>query len=401
MSDQPQASTPEQKPPLLWLQTILFSSTLLIALIGVPWYGLTQGFSWQGWLAFVLILGANGMSITAGYHRLWAHNAYKAHWSLKLLFALFGAAATQNSILIWASGHRRHHRHVDDVDLDPYSAKRGLWFSHIGWMLRDYPASAEDFSNARDLQRDKIVMWQHRNYLALVVVMNVAPALLLGWATGNMLEHALLAGVLRLVVSHHSTFFINSLAHFWGRRPYTDENSARDNDLLALFTYGEGYHNYHHIFQNDYRNGIRWWQYDPTKWLIKTASWLGLTWDLKKVPDFKIRRAMLDMQFKRAEQKLEADKAGIAPQLSEFLEQEYQQFCDTLQDWNEVRQQWLEAQRNSLSAQKQALQHSLTERKQQLQHSWEQTALHSQLRELEYALKLQQKRIKQLSLQIA
>ena len=114
----------ETLPPRLWMQTILFSSTLLIALIGVPWYGITHGFTWTGWLGFFLILGANGMSITAGYHRLWAHNSYKAHPILKVMFALFGAAATQNSILIWASGHRRHHRHVDHVEQDPYSAKK-------------------------------------------------------------------------------------------------------------------------------------------------------------------------------------------------------------------------------------------------------------------------------------
>lgn len=398
-------SKSEKKPPLLWMQSILFSSTLLIALIGVPWYGFSQGFSWSGWLAFVVILGANGMSITAGYHRLWAHNSYKAHPLLKIMFALFGAAATQNSILIWASGHRRHHRHVDDIDNDPYSAKKGLWYSHIGWMLRDYKASSEDFSNARDLQRDKIVMWQHNNYLALVLIMNIAPAVILGFITGNMLENILLAGVLRLVVSHHTTFFINSLAHYWGRRPYTDENTARDNDFLALLTYGEGYHNYHHIFQNDYRNGIRWWHYDPTKWLIKTASWVGLTWDLRKVPDFKIQRAVLTMQFKKAEQALRRSNGADAKQFGAFLEQEYLQFCEHLNDWNAVSQRWVETKRHAISAQKEALQENFTDRKEQLQlnlhNAWEHATLRTRLKELEYALKMQRKRLQMLSVQMA
>jgi len=407
MSEQRQSEPlkSEQKPPLLMMQSILFSSTLLIALIGVPWYGFSQGFSWSGWLAFFVVLGANGMSITAGYHRLWAHNSYKAHPLLKLLFALFGAAATQNSILVWASGHRRHHRHVDDIDHDPYSAKKGLWYSHIGWMLRDYKASSEDFSNAKDLQRDKIVMWQHRNYLALVLTMNIAPAVILGFITGNMLENLLLAGVLRLVVSHHTTFFINSLAHFWGRRPYTDENTARDNDFLALLTYGEGYHNYHHIFQNDYRNGIRWWHYDPTKWLIKSASWLGLTWDLRKVPDFKIQRAVLTMQFKKAEQALRGRKGADTKQFGAFLEQEYQQFCEHLNDWNAVSQRWMEAKRDALSAQKDALQENFTDRKEQFQlnlhNAWEHATLRTRLKELEYALKMQRKRLQMLSVQMA
>jgi len=402
---QPENMSAKAIPPLLWMQTILFSSTLLIALIGVPWYGISQGFTWTAWLGFFLVLGANGMSITAGYHRLWAHNSYKAHPLLKILYALFGAAATQNSILIWASGHRRHHRHVDHVDNDPYSAKKGLWFSHIGWMLRDYPASAEDFSNAKDLQRDKIVMWQHRNYLALVLFMNIAPAVALGFITGHMLENILLAGVLRLVVSHHTTFFINSLAHFWGRRPYTDENTARDNDFLALLTYGEGYHNYHHIFQNDYRNGIRWWHYDPTKWLIKSASWMGLTWDLRKIPDFKIQRAVMTMQFKKAEQALRNRKGTDTNQFTAFLEQEYQQFCDYLNDWNTVSQRWMEAKREHLAAQKDALQLNLAGKKDALQQNlhdaWEHATLRSRLKELEYALKMQRKRLQMLTMEMA
>ncbi len=380
----------EQKPPILWPQTLMFAITFAIAVIAVPWYGIVHGYHWSIWLAFVLILGANGISITAGYHRLWAHNAYKAHPALRLFFALFGAAALQNSILIWASGHRRHHRHVDDVELDPYSAKKGLWFSHLGWMIRNYPASADDFSNAKDLQRDKIVMWQHNYYLPLALAMNIVPALLVGLAVGDIWGALLVPGVLRLVVSHHSTFFINSLAHFWGRQPYTDENSARDNDLLALFTYGEGYHNYHHIFQNDYRNGIRWWHYDPTKWLIKTCSWLGLTWDLKKVPNFKIQRAMVSMQFKRTEEKLRAQGIADASHVREFLEVEYQKFMQYLQELKELSQEAYDGKRQQLAEHRDAL-----------VQKWESVSIRSRFKELEYAMKLQRKRLQMLTLQMA
>ncbi len=262
----------EAKPPLLWVQTTVFAATFLVAAIGVPWYAMAVGFEWSAIIAFILFCGATGISITAGYHRLWAHNAYKAHWSLRLFFALFGAATVQNSILSWTTGHRRHHRHVDDNDRDPYSARRGLWFSHMGWMLRDYPSGREDLSNVQDLMRDPIVVWQDKHYVAITWTMNLAPTLLVGYLTGDWLANLLLMGVARLVITHHTTFFINSLAHFWGRRPYTDENTARDNAVLAFFTYGEGFHNYHHKFQTDYRNGVRWYHYDPTKWLIRTAA---------------------------------------------------------------------------------------------------------------------------------
>ncbi len=376
--------------PRNWVTTIMFSVTFAVALIAVPWYGIVHGYHWGLWLGFFALLWANGLSITGGYHRLWAHSAYKAHPVLKVFYALFGAGALQNSILIWASGHRRHHRHVDHVEKDPYSAQRGLWFSHIGWMLRDYPSAEPNFDNSPDLQRDPIVMWQHRHYLALTLIMNFVPALLIGWMVGDIWGALLVPGVLRLVVNHHVTFFINSLAHFWGRQPYTDENSARDNDFLALFTYGEGYHNYHHIFQTDYRNGIRWWQFDPTKWFININSWFGLARDLKRVPEYKVRRAIVAMQFKRAEQRLAESQHADNSDWRDLLEAEYQQFKETLNALNELSQQWYDQKRQKL-----------VEKKQVLEHKWQHAALHTRIRELEYALKMQQKRLQLFGLEFA
>jgi len=383
------------KPPILWLPAIIFSSTMLISLTLVPWYGYEQGYSWGLGLFFLLFLWANGLSITAGYHRLWSHNTYKAHPILRLFFALFGAAALQNSALVWCSGHRRHHRYVDDIEQDPYSAKKGLWFSHIGWMLREYDSACDDFSNAKDLQRDPIVAWQHKHYLAIAICMNIAPPVLIGWMLGDIVGGLLIIGVLRLVVSHHTTFFINSLAHFWGKQPYTDENTARDNGLLAFFTYGEGYHNFHHLFQNDYRNGVRWWQFDPTKWLINAGAWVGLTKDLCRVPDFKIHRALLDVQFKRAEQTLAAlgTSNERAMQWRSHLDTEYQQLTANMNEWNALRQQWYKQKSDRFSEATQEL-------SKELQRKWEQTALHTRFKELEYALKMQRKRLNYLTAQL-
>ena len=272
-----------QNARMRWDIIWMFIGTTAVALVGVPLYGILYGFTASAWIAFGILFAACNLAITTGYHRLWSHKAFKAHWTIRLTLALIGALALENSILKWASDHRRHHGNVDNRYKDPYAATRGFWFSHMGWMLRDYPSAPLDFSNVRDLEKDPIVRWQHRYYLPLAVGINLAVPLALGLIGGNVLEMLLVAGFLRLVVTHHTTFFINSLAHIIGTRPWSTGNTARDNFILAILTFGEGYHNYHHAHPADYRNGIRFWQWDPTKWLIKSLSVVRLTSGLRTV----------------------------------------------------------------------------------------------------------------------
>jgi stearoyl-CoA desaturase (delta-9 desaturase) len=193
----------------------------------------------------------------------------------------------------------------------------------------------------------------------------------------------LLAGILRLVINHHFTWFINSLAHMWGTQPYTDENTARDNPLLAFVTYGEGYHNFHHIFQNDYRNGVKWWQFDPTKWLIAALSAMGLAENLKRVPDLWIHRAQLAMQFKRMEAALEKRRARGTDEQVERLKarvaDEYAAFRKAVEEWAKVRDQWV------------------TDRKQRLLQKWEETSFRSRLAAIEYGLAMQRRRLRAMT----
>ncbi|MDI1302937.1 MAG: acyl-CoA desaturase [bacterium] len=378
-------TTATERPPINWAAAIVLTATPVAAATIIPWYAFNFDFSTSAWVSFITLLWLNGLSITGGYHRLWAHRAYEAHWSLRIFYMLFGAMAIQNSILIWASGHRTHHRHVDEVDSDPYSINRGFWFAHIGWMLRKYPSGEANFSNANDLRNDKIVMFQHNHYLAIVLAMNVGLPLALGWMTGDVWGVFLLGGLLRLVVSHHVTFFINSLCHMWGTRPYTDENTARDNPVLALVTYGEGYHNYHHIFQYDYRNGVKWWQFDPTKWLILSLSWVGITRNLKRCSNFAIQKAQLTMQFKRTERQIEkrqARKADVEA-LKLRMANEYETFSAALQEWAKIKEEWYAG------------------KKAEFQQKWEDAKFHDRFKEIEYRLKLQRKRMRALALQAA
>ena len=369
--------------PINWAAALMFVLTSVVAVTVVPWYGITHGYHASAWILFTLFLGANGMAITCGYHRLFAHCTYEAHPILKVAYLFFGAMALQNSALNWAAGHRVHHRFIDDPERDPYCARRGFWFSHIGWMLRSYPSGDPDFSAVRDLQRDPLVMWQHNHYLLVALSTNFGLPLLVGYLIGDVWGVFLLAGVLRLVVSHHFTFFINSLAHMWGSQPYTDENTARDNPVVALLTYGEGYHNFHHMFAHDYRNGLRWWQWDPSKWFISSMRVLGLTRNLKRVPWFRIQRALLDNQFQRAERRL-ASLPGRAhmEHLRTRIAEEYDAFSKSVAEWAHLREQWLE------------------DTKRAMVERWEQSNLQSRLRELEYGLRLQYRRMRVLQAQL-
>ncbi|MDT8427346.1 MAG: fatty acid desaturase [Pseudomonadales bacterium] len=367
------------KAPINWVNMVLFTTTPLLAIILVPAYGFSYGYHPSSWVLFIVMMGFCGLSITAGYHRLWSHKAYKAHPLLRVIFAVGGACALQNDILHWASDHRRHHRHVDDNDKDPYSAGMGFWYSHIGWILRDYPSAREDFSNVKDLQADPVVSWQARHYLSLVLLTNIALPLGLGFLIGDPIGALLLAGLLRLVLSQHVTYLINSLAHLWGRQTYSKDSSARDNPVIALLTYGEGYHNYHHTFQWDYRNGIRWWHYDPTKWLIKTCSWLGLTRDLKRCSPYEIEVARLTMQFEHASAHCQA--LQHAEKWLEKVENEYRQLSQTLQLWYEHRQKWYAARASRIQD--------------KLPH-WDIRELHDSYREMKYKLKIQQQRWQRL-----
>ncbi|ANS87499.1 Stearoyl-CoA 9-desaturase [Vibrio scophthalmi] len=337
------------KPPIIWLNVLLFLTTFIAAIIAVPWYGMVQGYQAEHWLWLLVAFSFCNLSITAGYHRLWSHKTYQAHPALRVIFAIGGAFALQNSALHWSSDHRIHHKHVDKNDVDPYSAKRGLWFSHIGWMLRHYnKESYHDYGNCRDLQKDWVVMWQHKYYLLLAIATNIGIPLALGLVYHDIAGMLLIVGVLRLVLSHHTTFFINSLAHVWGSQPYTDKNTARDNGILAVLTFGEGYHNFHHIFENDYRNGIYWWQYDPTKWFIKSSQWLGLADKLRTTPKLKIEQAKAKQALKKALEKIE-DRPDMQ-HLKQALNDEFELLVGKIKDYYELKRQLVEHKRSGLVA---------------------------------------------------
>lgn len=255
--------------------TLLFSLVTGVALFGVPAFASLYGYTGFDWIMFGLLYVVTGLGITVGYHRLTAHRSFECPAWVKAGFLIAGGWALQNSALKWATDHLRHHAHCD-TDRDPYNARRGFWHSHCGWLLFETPSQEEKY--AARFQRDAVVMWQHRHYLPIVLsglaLTFVAGFIHNGWIGG--FGCLLLAGVGRTFVVLNSTFCINSICHLWGRQPHGQSDSSRDSWWVSLLTFGEGYHNYHHTYQTDYRNGPRWYNFDPSKWLIFILSRLGL-----------------------------------------------------------------------------------------------------------------------------
>jgi stearoyl-CoA desaturase (delta-9 desaturase) len=300
-----------------WVTSVFLIGTFLLSITVVPWYIVTFEQTWFQWAMFAFMVPATAMSITLGYHRLFSHLSFKAKWPVKLFTLVFGACAFENSCLDWSSDHRTHHKHVDH-DEDPYDISKGFMWAHIGWLMfklaPEHPAT-----NVNDLRKEKLVMWQHRHVQKIAFFVGILGPAILGGLYNHfvnlpvwegVLGGFLIAGVLRVVVVQHSTFFINSLCHTIGKRPYSTKHSARDSIVMAFATFGEGYHNYHHEFQHDYRNGVKPWQWDPTKWTIWTLSKLGLASNLRRVPDSKILLAEMGEARQRAEEKLAALNAA-------------------------------------------------------------------------------------------
>ncbi|RDB25019.1 Acyl-CoA desaturase [Hypsizygus marmoreus] len=279
---------------LIWLHVAFIFLTPVIGFVGAYYTKLR----WQTGLFSVFYYFVTGLGITAGYHRLWAHRCYNATRPLQYFLALAGAGAIQGSIKWWSRGHRAHHRYTD-TELDPYNAHRGFYWSHIGWIMTK-PRTRPGMADVGDLKNNDIVRWQHKYFTWCLLSMGFVLPSVVPWILWGDLQGGIVyAAILRLVFVHHSTFCVNSLAHWLGEAPFDDKHTPRDHLITALVTVGEGYHNFHHQFPMDYRNAIKWYQYDPTKWFIWCCQQAGLASHLKIFPTNEIRKGQLTMHLKK------------------------------------------------------------------------------------------------------
>jgi stearoyl-CoA desaturase (delta-9 desaturase) len=310
-----QQDTPEQR--FVWTGSGIFIIALhAVTLLALPSYFALGHPSWAVVVATGVVLFLSHIGITAGYHRLYAHRAYSLSPVVEAALLFLGTMALQGSVVRWSFDHRAHHRYVDR-DGDPYNVRRGFWHAHVLWIFRRQRRIDD---TVKDLLAKPMVRFQHEHFVPLAIASNLAVFLVAGWILKNLLGAAVFVVGVRLVLSYHITWCINSLAHYWGSRSYSKEQTARDNYLVALITAGEGYHNYHHTFPADYRNGIRWFHVDPGKWIIWLLSKAGLAWGLKRQPTTMIQRTLIRLDTQLLLERIQQAATDRAADLKAKLE---------------------------------------------------------------------------------
>jgi stearoyl-CoA desaturase (delta-9 desaturase) len=268
-----------------WLRTLPFIGMHLMCL-GVIWVGVSA----TALLVALALYGLRMLAITGFYHRYFSHRTFRTSRWLQFLFAVVGATAVQRGPLWWAAHHRHHHAHADD-DADGHSPRQhGFWWSHVGWFM-----NRSNFRTRIELVQDLARYPELRFLDRFDVLPPIALAALLYFG-GDALATAyppldtsgaqlLIWGFfISTVVLHHATFTVNSLAHTIGRRRYATRDHSRNNWLLALLTFGEGWHNNHHHFPGSARQGFYWWEVDVTYYVLRALAACGLIWDVKTVP---------------------------------------------------------------------------------------------------------------------
>ena len=258
---------------------IIYPSAIPFILVHLGCFAaIWTGVTWQALAICVTLYWLRIFAIGAGYHRYFSHRSYTTSRAFQFVLALMCQTTAQKSVIWWASKHRHHHLH-SDTEHDVHSPRHhGFIYSHLGWIFARKHTDP-DFEKVADLTRYRELMWLHKVEVLPAVVLAGLCYLAAGWS-------GLVVGFLwSTVLVYHGTFCINSLAHVSGSKRYVTGDDSRNNFLLAIVTMGEGWHNNHHAYQSSVRQGFKWWEIDPTYYLVCALSWIGLVWDLKTPPE--------------------------------------------------------------------------------------------------------------------
>jgi sn-1 stearoyl-lipid 9-desaturase len=241
-------------------------------------------FSWTAFfVSLVLLWLAGGVGIGMGYHRLLTHRGYKTPKWVEYTLTVLGTLALESGPIQWVTTHRIHHAYTDKPG-EPHTPRDGAWWAHMGWILR---GTAQRHDNAAieryapDLARDRFHVWISRWYFLPLVMLGIGLLFLGGWSV-------FMWGIfLRITVGLHSTWLVNSATHMWGTRRFETEDDSTNNFLIAILSFGEGWHNNHHAHPRAARHGLRWYEIDFNWYGIRTLQLLGLAKSVKLISETK------------------------------------------------------------------------------------------------------------------
>jgi stearoyl-CoA desaturase (Delta-9 desaturase) len=275
-----------------------------VALIVVGWQLWNEALHWGDLVVFAICYVLTGLGVTVGFHRHLTHRAFKAKRWVRGTLAILGSAAIEGPVIAWVADHRKHHAFAD-VEGDPHSphvdhgvglkgALKGLLHAHVGWLfIHTHRGNKKRY--APDLLGDPLIRWIDRTFVLWIFV-GLAFPFVLGGLIGGSLDAALTGllwgGAVRMLVVHHVTYSINSLCHFFGRQAFDTGDESRNLAWLAPFTFGEAWHNNHHAFPTSFEHGMKRWQFDPSRYVIRGLEKMGLVWDVVRIsPERQARKA--------------------------------------------------------------------------------------------------------------
>jgi stearoyl-CoA desaturase (delta-9 desaturase) len=256
-----------------WKENYPFWAVHVLAAVGA----FVVGWSWAALAWLVGSYAVRMFAITAGYHRYFAHRTFKTSRVFQFILALLAMSSAQQGVLWWAAHHRNHHKFSDEPNDVHSPVQRGFYWSHIGWILSSRH-KATDYDRIKDFAKYPELRWLNRHDLFIAIAWGFV-LFAIGGATALFWGH-----FVSLVIAWHVTFCINSLAHVWGRRRYNTTDDSRNNALLAVFAFGEGWHNNHHHYQRTARQGFYWWEIDVTYYVLKILEKLRIVSDVQGIP---------------------------------------------------------------------------------------------------------------------
>ncbi len=287
---------------------LIYKSITLVAVIGplvATVYAIWRLWNFAvSWRDLAILLGMYiciTFGVTVGFHRMLTHRSFTAHPAVKFILLVFGSMSLEGPALEWAATHVKHHAHSDQEG-DPHSPFEGFFHSHLGWLFKDRMADPNVY--CRNLVKDPIVVFVDRTFLLWVAISLLIPFALGGW-TG-----LLWGGLVRIFLVHHVTWSVNSICHTFGKRSFETTDQSRNEWVVGMLAFGEGWHNNHHAFPRSAFHGLRWWQFDFSGYLIWTLERLGLARNVYRIPE-----AMLQKRYQTPTANVAGKVAPVAEEV--------------------------------------------------------------------------------------